>query len=1099
MSTQEENLNAERELRNLLQHVDSQERLLYLAPFLPIDMLLSILNDARKIKDPASRFLVMATLVDRGKNIFSVVGLVSEAREAASAIGDPLLRIQALFALAEVAPLEMQNSIFYDVGKVYVNEYSGPYSQKLFNYIPYEVGRNFLVREIVPELFSSRVSDAIDYVYEVDEDRGKGVVLSGVASMLDSSTQSEWLNATRQIAMPQEQSQVLISALPKIQDTRFQVDLSKEVLHVTPTISPWNTQAARFGQLNRVMPKRVVATALEHERKIESFGVRTRALASLAPRLGIKQLYTLVDVAKDVPQEIQGRGILLSAINRRARAIGEPESQSLIREIDTTLSKMSTVTTNRKASSFQEHNVIKPSGAYSPNTAIGSLWEEINPSSSSVSELLDNLDPRTAEVLSAALISEKSAPPTERFIVQARDSSRANAVVKIHGGTVSFGDYGGSIIQTGDNNELLTSSDKNITEATSSEENILSFQAIRPQHFVSTGFSQSCNPSLSCPADHPLQTDEAYLFWLEVGAPVPGAIDEVPTELPLELLPPDAELDVVLLSNNPEIIVESPSRGSLLVKPDGTVQVKNHAYRPDSSSLEEPYLLDRRLFFQVTTPQDEGEYRLRCSIFFRNVLVQSREVTIYVANSAARKARSLVTQLDYTLSRSLSPGSLREGDPHKLSITINRADDGTHNFHFVGEGEYQSTANFDTAEVQDLIESLRRKLRLVSWGSEEPWQAGNKDFKYRYEREQKFSGLLRDLYEMAREGYSQYDVIAGKLGGGSALEDLMKDPGLIQLAIRESVRLVLPLSLIYDHPLDDGLSFEEYSLCDHFKRCVGEDIPLDEQDCFTGNCPNHGDDSVICPGGFWGFRHEIGIPVTLVPENDWPPEVPNEIEPADVLELAVAVCTDEQLKRRDHHIEALRKLLPEEVFHYAESRNEAFTLMKDVNAQVFYFYCHGGVDGNKPFIQLGPMNGHKMFRSNLRSKKIKWDKPHPRPLVFINGCHTVNVEPEVAIDMVSGFFNVAGASAVLGTEITVFEPLAVNFSERFLKSFLIDRHSLGKAVKRTRLAILKEQLNPLGLAYLPFGLASLHLADINQGIIPQNAASLDTGDGLISW
>lgn len=81
------------------------------------------------------------------------------------------------------------------------------------------------------------------------------------------------------------------------------------------------------------------------------------------------------------------------------------------------------------------------------------------------------------------------------------------------------------------------------------------------------------------------------------------------------------------------------------------------------------------------------------------------------------------------------------------------------------------------------------------------------------------------------------------------------------------------------------------------------------------------------------------------------------------------------------------------------------------------------------------------------------------------------------MNLVTGFIETAHAAGVVGTEITVFESLATKFAERFLAALLIpgrdrSRRSLGDAIRATRLALLRE-LNPLGLVYIPFALATL--------------------------
>lgn len=45
----------------------------------------------------------------------------------------------------------------------------------------------------------------------------------------------------------------------------------------------------------------------------------------------------------------------------------------------------------------------------------------------------------------------------------------------------------------------------------------------------------------------------------------------------------------------------------------------------------------------------------------------------------------------------------------------------------------------------------------------------------------------------------------------------------------------------------------------------------------------------------------------------------------------------------------------------------------------------------------------------------------------------------------------------------------------------LERQTTGEEIKRSQPIILQQQLNPLGLVYVPFGLASLRLADARLG------------------
>ncbi len=156
-----------------------------------------------------------------------------------------------------------------------------------------------------------------------------------------------------------------------------------------------------------------------------------------------------------------------------------------------------------------------------------------------------------------------------------------------------------------------------------------------------------------------------------------------------------------------------------------------------------------------------------------------------------------------------------------------------------------------------------------------------------------------------------------------------------------------------------------------------------------------------------------------------------------------------------------------------ETRDETLRLLKTTTPHLVYFYCHGGLNKNDiPYIQVGGPEERGITRDNLRAYEIEWDDP--RPLVIINGCHTTALEPEKAIEFVSAFIE-CSASGVIGTEITIFEPLACAFAEECLRHFL-QGVPIGEAVRRARLALLQTG-NPLGLVYVPYVLPSLRLVD----------------------
>jgi hypothetical protein len=158
-------------------------------------------------------------------------------------------------------------------------------------------------------------------------------------------------------------------------------------------------------------------------------------------------------------------------------------------------------------------------------------------------------------------------------------------------------------------------------------------------------------------------------------------------------------------------------------------------------------------------------------------------------------------------------------------------------------------------------------------------------------------------------------------------------------------------------------------------------------------------------------------------------------------------------------------------------------LRSPVVPHIIYFYCHGGVKSlsSNPYLQVGPKDSlaDEIDPNNWGGQGIEWTGPNP--LVFINGCHTTSLNPEVTLDFVSSFVKDSGAAGVIGTEITIFEPLAVRFAEECFKRFIgaephKEKMPIGKAVRGARLELLRRG-NPLGLVYIPYAVASLRLQE----------------------
>jgi hypothetical protein len=588
---------------------------------------------------------------------------------------------------------------------------------------------------------------------------------------------------------------------------------------------------------------------------------------------------------------------------------------------------------------------------------------------------------------------------------------------------------------------------------------------------VNTGFSDRGQPEGEMSPDHPLKPDTDYWYWVEIGELLQASIEDTPTALP-SFLPADAVLSIAIFSFPNELILsDTADQGTVrLTGPIASVVVT----QPGNfdSLFSDKSLRQRRMFFPVKTPATPGRYRMRCNIYYQHILLQSRIIAAYV-DKASWDERALRSTVDYKISSSLDPTRLANLVPQTLSVFINENSPDTHGFYF--EGDQLKTQSIpDGQQLQDALDQTRKSLRRVAWGSADPYQPS---FSYRYASNGEPPFFANDLIALAIRGFIVWDTLIDTLSGDidatAKFTDLLRQPGHIQIGSKQSARMVVPAAIFYDYPLDtQPQPPNKHSLCDAFLQAVRSQQDLASTPCFRGQCPHLDDRYVVCPGGFWGFRHQVSLPVSISEATIGDAET--VIQFNDPAAMVVIVSMDQMFKLRETHEGRLKLLRTPLGLTLCESRQAAITALQQQNAQLVYFYCHGGVTGdNTPFLSIG--NNEAFTPDNLRGNGIRWKTT--RPLVFMNGCMTAALEPEKAIDFVSAFVNRAGASGVIGTEITVFEPLATAFAQAFLQRFIGECKSLGESVKLARLALL-QQFNPLGLVYIPFALNGLRLVDL---------------------
>ena len=595
--------------------------------------------------------------------------------------------------------------------------------------------------------------------------------------------------------------------------------------------------------------------------------------------------------------------------------------------------------------------------------------------------------------------------------------------------------------------------------------------ADHPARTVSTGFSDG-HGGPDFELERSLLAGRRHLFWLEVGEQVPHSIERTHKEIPVKLLPERAELVVALFGFEGELGLTEHDIGTLQVGEDGGVSVLAPAYEPPDVPRD---LLHRRLFFPVDAPPAVGDARLRCNIYCDGVLVQSRLVTASVTEDWAKlDHRALDSRLEYSLSRSLHSGQLASLPGADLSIMLN-GDGDTHEFRFFGPGDdadshLKEEAPIPVEDVRAIVGKLRETLRQAAWGKTDEWREGYVPL---YDESGSDEQLLRDLLLLAKRGRVAFHKIMEELAGRDVakfdqllddIESRLGATGRIEVAAQPD-RFV-PAALFYDLEISTAEKLSKFSMCPTFAAALGAKAPLQDCACFQGDCPARSNPLLVCPSGFWGYRHAIGWPVSL--ENAGS-DARGVLEYADA--PAVGAAYAEDLELWDEHRARLVEILGKP--KVAKTRDQVFAMLRDRDEQILYLYCHGGqTDMEVPWIRIGPKGGPFISRTDLIDRRKEFRGT--QNLVFLNGCRTAAMSPEQRFSLVSAFVSFANALGVIGTEITVFEGTASLFAAAFMQSFVLDGKSVGEAVRLARLELLARR-NPLGLVYVPFVLGGTEL------------------------
>jgi hypothetical protein len=400
---------------------------------------------------------------------------------------------------------------------------------------------------------------------------------------------------------------------------------------------------------------------------------------------------------------------------------------------------------------------------------------------------------------------------------------------------------------------------------------------------------------------------------------------------------------------------------------------------------------------------------------------------------------------------------------------VNDRGDGTHSFYIAGRG-LKRHFDFGEGEIRSFVTEVRKKLQSICSG-----KSSGKKMRYRYAPDNRGNegDFVKDVKALAELGRTLYTEIV--TNQKRAFQDqldqaLGQSAAIIQISSMKSAKYVFPWALVYDKPLVQG----NYGVCPQFLGDLkkgGSPGYLNSQRCLLYGCPHEADTSIICPSGFWGYKHIIGQPLSLDTSNG--ASMQEALQEIKIKGKTTKVMMGVSLNLRDvdKHRQELQRLGNTDITFMQTKQQIGMGLQRN-DFHLIYLYCHGGRKGSKTWLGIG--ESERLEAEDLVSGwKVNWSIGHP--FVFINGCRTVGVTPDDFVNF-NNTLSWCEASGVMGTEITIPESLARHFAYEFLQRFLnpLNGNSVGEAIRGQRLAML-ENYNLLGLAYTPYCLANLRL------------------------
>lgn len=518
-------------------------------------------------------------------------------------------------------------------------------------------------------------------------------------------------------------------------------------------------------------------------------------------------------------------------------------------------------------------------------------------------------------------------------------------------------------------------------------------------------------------------------------------------------------------------------------------------------------------------PEGSGERfitaRGRLCLYYRNNLLQSAVVEVGVGRTPDDTQRDVPNRIfvDYVLTGTFQDlgqyetRTLRSESGEQssygvgLNLTLNGDGGDGHRIILEEHEELTVWRPYDPTASTAILNKARETLKECFWPRDDrTCRVDTLKIKSTdglgADNDKRLRQFKCDLYWLACLGFELHTKAFAQLNindwprWSARFDQALATRTVIQVARTGLAQYVYPWALLYDIPLPDrnvsgGLRWckvlDEWSAPDGRRKGPAAEA------CPYRDAPEHRKNT-LCPYGFWGLKHYIEQPINVLPVTEQEDgdgkltrNVLREIKVGRMLELSVGITRDAGLDfaKINAHLAGIKKLSDFTPVNGADDWQKVQAML--VAPEVAYFLCHGEFDAGRgePYIGIGPRDNdlqHRVYPTELTGwartvgASLWQDR---RPLIFINGCHTGDLRPGEILNFVKTFADF-GASGVIGTEVSIRLPLAIEVAERLLKKVL-GSASVGRAMHEVRWELANKG-NLLGLAYTPYCLSELHIS-----------------------